>query len=604
MKALTNNFKSSMVDQFVESFSEPANTIYYMVAHRSIPFVDEQNPPSIDISTRGKYDLFDEVLFGKHITPNDVSYMIDNHTWTTGTVYDTYDDIDDTLSSKTFFVVSQESGSYHVFKCLNNNNGSPSTSQPLYSQTAPNDEVYITADGYQWKYMFTIPSNIWDKFATTKYAPVVINANVTANAVSGTVDTIKVTSGGSRYNSFANGTIKEARVAGNNLIYSLTSDTSTLSANTDYYKNCSIYIRSGSGAGQLKTITEYIVSGTEKRVLIDSAFATDVDITSVFEITPRVIITGDGSGAEAIATVNTASSNSISNIEVINLGSGYTYAEATIVANTGLIDANGNAISANSATSRPIISPNGGHGSDVINELFSNKVAMSVTFNGTEFDTIPATNDFRKVSILKEPRFANTELTISGSATSFTAGELITQANTGATGYVSNRSGSIVRVENIRGFFQSGYNITGSTSAYTSNVTSVDRTFETFDQRQIYQGTILYNGTDGLGFTEDQHITQASTQSDGYVFDITGTANASIISLTGVKGTISVSDTQTSTINTIIGDGNGAEIELTGRDYSKNYLMDNSGDFIYVEDFTAVSRNSAQSEKIKVIIEF
>ena len=47
-----------------------------------------------------------------------------------------------------------------------------------------------------------------------------------------------------------------------------------------------------------------------------------------------------------------------------------------------------------------------------------------------------------------------------------------------------------------------------------------------------------------------------------------------------------------------------AEAKLTGRSYDRNYVVDNSGEFLYTENFTPVERDAAQTEKVKLVIEF
>ena len=758
MKLITNNFKTHAAEQFQESFSEAANTIYYMAAHRSIPYPDDNSPPAPDPSVFGThYEMYDDMVFGKHIGSDDVKLMIDNNMWTEGERYDFYDDQDPDLATKTFYVVSQESGNYHVFKCLFNNNGGRSFDPPLFSETDPADSLYITSDGYQWKYMFTVSASEYAKFATDQYVP---NANVTANAVSGSIDTIVLASTGDLYNSYAECSVKESAVAGNTLLYALQGDratdflltldditgfveervtsvnlagteasgiitaifpanntiqvtnaihgfdgtttvvgdqsgasatitaesrlTTALSANTDFYKNNSMYIRYGTGAGQLRTITEYIVTGAERRVLVNRPFEPLLDSSSVVEIGPRVILSGDGSGANAVATID-PSTNSIAEVEIIERGINYSFADVTIIGNSGILDESSDAIQTASANGRAIIAPPGGHGSDVARELHSNSVGIAVEFANTEVGTIPADNDYRKFSIIREPLFANVELTLESSsiATGFQAGETVTQSDSGATGLISNRSGQLLRLTNVRGFFETGnttFNtVVGDESAYSAGVAALDKSVETFDQRQTFQVDVLDNGPLGGGFDLDELVVQPgldaissditklfleesayifvggetithdngatgvvsdrfdntltltnlvgtfapgniigsaantaavvintdntiAAQAIGYVHEVS--ANADVISLTGVRGHFAVSDDISGTVNVFTGNDTGAVAKLTGRDYSRNYLVDNSGDFIYVETMSPIERNIAQTEKFKVIIEF
>jgi hypothetical protein len=769
MKLITQNFKTHAARQFVESFSESSNTIYYVAGHKSTPFTNDVIPPEPENTLNyTHYELYDDMLFGKHVTPADVKHMVRNIPWVSGTVYDMYDDLAADLETKNFFVSSLESGSYHVFKCLNNNFGGTSTDQPLFSEIDVEDEIYQTTDNYQWKYMYSITTTQYSKFATSDYIPFIENTDVTDAAVSGSINTVIVTNPGGQYNSYAYGTVKESAVAGNTLLYALngekftdflitvpditgfieervtslnandktasgvivaryaanntfrvtssirnfnagrtivgvTSNTSQtiststkitaeLSSNTDFYKNNSFYIRSGTGAGQLRTITEYIVTGEERRVLLNSGLSVYPDATSIFEIGPRIIISGDGQSANAVVTIDPVA-NSIVEVEIINSGTNYTYADIQIIANTGLLDTTtGLAINSTSAQARAIISPPGGHGSNVINELYANKVGIGMSFANTESDTISTENDFRKISILKDPLFANVELTLASSVSaSFTAGETVLQANTGATGVVTNRDGTTLRLSNVRGFFESGNStvnfVTGQTSSFEASVDSVDKSVETFDQRQIYQVEMLYTGPTGSGFIEDELviqqglstlssdiitltisndayvysegevITQANTGATGVVsarydsvitltnvantfatgnssvnFITGGTSNtvsevlsidntfqanaigyihslnsgstSTVIGLTNVKGFFSISDDVSGTINTFIGQTSKAEAKLTGRAYDRNYIVDGSGEFLYTENFTPVERDDAQTEKVKLVIEF
>src|SRR5581483_11001267 len=117
------------------------------------------------------FDIYDEMIFGKLITSADISLMVPRYDWTYNTVYDVYNPFDSALQSKKFFVVSQESGNYHVFKCLNNASGAASTFQPKLSETSADDNQYYTADGYHWKYLYTITSTNFLKFSTSNFMP-------------------------------------------------------------------------------------------------------------------------------------------------------------------------------------------------------------------------------------------------------------------------------------------------------------------------------------------------------------------------------------------------------------------------------------------------
>jgi hypothetical protein len=513
-KLITSNFRTHMAEQLYESVTESANTTYYAFAAKSTAWENDDVPEANGTSVRNTYyDMYDQMLFGKRLGKNDIRYMIKKNIWQSGTVYEPFNVETQDLDSKKFYVVVQENNTqsqtvdYSVFKCLNNAGGAASTVSPKRSEVTASDELYQTADGYQWKWMFTVPNAVYNKFATSLYIPIEPNANVQANAVSGSIEAYQVVDGGRDYNSYAKGYVKSGSVAGNTQFISLSGsnevkltldnvtnltfervelstsnatfgvisnidsarnivtlsgiqgafqvgqsitngnvtktislvqyEIDSLSANTDFYKNSSIYIRSGTGAGQLRTVEEYIVTGDERRVLLDSAFTTTLDSSSIFEITPRVKITGDGTGAEAIAIINEDQQNKIEKIEVVNKGLGYTFANVSIIANTGYVDVggSGNTVLTSSANVTPLLAPKGGHGSDPVNELFGHRIGFSLEFDGSEGGTIPIDNSYRKIGIIKEPLFANVEFSIesndgSVNPTSYSDGETVTQYNT------------------------------------------------------------------------------------------------------------------------------------------------------------------------------
>jgi hypothetical protein len=75
---------------------------------------------------------------------------------------------------------------------------------------------------------------------------------------------------------------------------------------------------------------------------------------------------------------------------------------------------------------KPIISPQGGHGSNVNNELNARYVGIAASFGGNSVPLI-ANNDFRTIGVLRDPRFANVVIQINSETVvgSFVNGESI-----------------------------------------------------------------------------------------------------------------------------------------------------------------------------------
>ena len=718
-KLVTSNFNSHNAKQFVESLNETANSLYYVFLGKHTSFTDDNTPPTQNNSPEDAYyQPYRDMIYGKQVTTSDIKHMVANNAWVANTVYAQYDHRDGALKDKNFFVhVEEANGDFSVFKCLGNNKGAPSIDKPSASETSANDDIYITTtDRYQWKLMYEIPLAQYNKFTTSKKIPIIDNANVSGNAVSGAIDFVTVNTGGSRYNSVANGIVKVTNVGSNtrmveieslvsaNVAYSqagannsgtfvveridllgkhsngdlydsnsapnltnnianavvveanssslrvvdiagnffgnsalvvvrgqtsnatavisdITSDTSSLSANTDFYKGSTFYIAAGSGAGAAAQISEYIVTGSARRVLLanDVGFANSsgmiIDTTSRFEITPSVTISGDGQGAEGRAIVNTQI-GAVDTIEITKRGSGYTYADAIVIGNTGIV----NSLQANNANVSVIIGPKGGHGSDPINELYSDTVGISVDFANSEGGNIPANNDFRQIGILKDPLFSNVVITLgntlttdsaTGSGTSFQDEEVVTQSTSGAFGVVTSRSAGTINLSNVYGQFvttaegNTTHRIVGGTSNTSATVNSFvtsDKTtsnFTTFDQR--FRLTGFAQTTTDAAFSIDEPVIQASTNATGIVHSI-NTSSGSVLTITNKKGNWLASDTVTDTQYSFSGSTSGAA--GTFADTAGPDIVPNTGEVIYLENVSPITRSDDQTERIKLMIEF
>lgn len=200
-KLVTKKFHVEQAKDFVSAVVDN-NALYYVFASKHLPYepndtVIAQSNDSIQSTT---YDIYNNMLFGKRVTTADLVTLLPRHDWTSNTVYTMYDHRDGDLYTKEFFTVTLGDGDfYNVYKCLDNNNGAVSTEEPFGQDETPyRSEV----DGYVWKYMFTIPSASFTKFATPAYIPAYTNSAIVTSATSGSIDVIKVEDGGLYYNNY------------------------------------------------------------------------------------------------------------------------------------------------------------------------------------------------------------------------------------------------------------------------------------------------------------------------------------------------------------------------------------------------------------------
>jgi hypothetical protein len=206
---LLSGSKVYEVLQYYYSPSEVNETSLYAFIGRVTPWDDENNPPVPESDQRSIKQIFKDITTAKLITSSDISPVIPRIDWDSGTVYDYYVDTEDMLAVdadniiiKQFYVRNKFD---QVFKCLWNNNGGQSTIEPQFLPgTFDNSFLVKTADGYKWKYMYSLDAGLKQKFFDADWMPVPIDhapEPVSTFAGAGSIDVVNITTTGQGYTS-------------------------------------------------------------------------------------------------------------------------------------------------------------------------------------------------------------------------------------------------------------------------------------------------------------------------------------------------------------------------------------------------------------------
>lgn len=217
-----SKFKKSIAEAIYNEVITKTSRYFHFIGKENTwtdflsPFIPSQDPTVGDVpgepQNNFRYELHvrRDILATKLITPADVSFIVPRYDWTSGYVYDMYDDAiteDDpahsgatTLESAEFYVLTSD---YNVYKCLSNNYNSPSTVMPTGTSISP----FETSDGYKWKFMYTIPIALRNKFLSSQFMPVA-TALKTQFYSNGEIGQVIVENGGQGYSLSATATVE------------------------------------------------------------------------------------------------------------------------------------------------------------------------------------------------------------------------------------------------------------------------------------------------------------------------------------------------------------------------------------------------------------
>ena len=217
---ITNKFRIHNSEQFQEAFTEASGNTFYLGIGRPQPFgtstrgdgrTNNEGTDALPVTPADNENTqnftYDDMLACKKVASTNAGFVVPRRNWTTATVYDYYrHDYGEyitgtttaqtsnsgavTLYDATFYVLS---AARNVYKCLDNNSGGTSTVEPTGTSTT----ILATADGYKWKYIYTLTAAQQAEFLSVDFMAVGTNGTVNAAAVDGAINVIKIKTAGS-----------------------------------------------------------------------------------------------------------------------------------------------------------------------------------------------------------------------------------------------------------------------------------------------------------------------------------------------------------------------------------------------------------------------
>ena len=527
------------------------------------------NSTTITNTQYQKREFQRRVIFGNKVTDESIRYMFHKNAWLSGTIYDDFDDSQDLSTLNSVVTNANSEGDYEVFKCLENNGGAVSTATPNFSGIDPQSyEQIFAADGYVWKYLFTVTTADDIVFGTNDSLPLPYPSYGNTTVITAAKEDIsQIIIEDTEVNLFSNyrfgpstNTTDSSTVAFRSIEQSETSGTVsditvratpkpnfTLYDTNDAYKNMYL-IQTDAGTGQM-TVYDILSSVTP-----DSA---DLDITlritssdgnnanlfknDAFSIVPKVEVSRSTStGTPCVAYGIIDQFGTLKRIAFKDKGSEYKYATAKLALPSTLAQ---NFTQSQAAILRCVISPKGGHGSDMISELSMSRLAVITNFSGEDVAT-PDANNYTKVGLIKNPTFTDSTFP--------------TQFDNRASIVISGDKTSVA--------------IAGH---YIQQTVALDSSNNETITARIHQS--VFSGGNTTIYLVD------------YYGDFKNTFQTGVISIKA-----DLSSTSASTLNI-----NNASTDVTYGKYSPY-----SGEVLHFVDFDPIERQATRKEKIKFIFDF
>lgn len=280
----------------------------------------------------------------------------------------------------------------------------------------------------------------------------------------------------------------------------------------------------------------------------------------------EVDILGDGTGGKV--QLDTDSNGKIINVVVSSGGKNYTY---------GLVDLGSININSLGTPAKliPIIPPSKGHGYDVYTELGADRVLLYARFDDSTKD-FPVDTKFAQVGIVRNP-------TSIGSTSIFTSSEY---SSLYAIKFSESLNAEPVIGEKI---FQSVTD--GTAYGYVASYDPETYVLKYFQDRSLYYST-TNDETDYVGISTYGSVLEFESSGETVFGTTSGFLGSVDTNYTGIS-TVILSGTKVVNLGTYFTAG------LSSPEINKS-----SGDLIYIDNRTLISRNSRQKEDIKIILEF
>ena len=213
---ITDTLRQQIARDFFERFEQQTHN-YYVGIGRSQPWDSNETVPIPINSPQEVSKLRNALQSIKKV--KSTSLVVPRNNWSNGRIYSPYDDTVAGYPAQPYYVKNDNN---QVYVCLETGRNRLGVAQPsTVEPTGANHSSFRTADGYVWKFMYTISGSRQEQFQSSNFIPVQKQFNVDSNstgielkqkavqdsAIPGQVLSVALEDGGTGYTSIPTVTI-------------------------------------------------------------------------------------------------------------------------------------------------------------------------------------------------------------------------------------------------------------------------------------------------------------------------------------------------------------------------------------------------------------
>jgi hypothetical protein len=205
---ITDSLKRVLLDNLITEVAT-AGASYYIGIGNSQDWDSSDTAPNPSNTLREERNL--RLRLQSIKSAEDVSYVVPRNNWTAGTIYTGWDDNVTSHPTIPYFVITDNNA---VYMCLKQ--GRDATGAAVASTVEPTGALtrsFVTADGYTWKFLYTLSASDANRFLSANFMPVkfitstdssspasdIEQKGVQDAAIPGQIGSIRIISGGSGY---------------------------------------------------------------------------------------------------------------------------------------------------------------------------------------------------------------------------------------------------------------------------------------------------------------------------------------------------------------------------------------------------------------------